>query len=87
MDEIAKKKAGKAEDNRLWTAKDALKDAIERIKDIDPAKVHLCVHWRVDDEQGGHLHWSAANIQRPDHVALLELFKFQLCKEWFGYGE
>lgn len=83
MDELAAKKAEKAEDNRLWSPIDALEYTITRLKNKDLSKIHLCIHWREDVEGGGKIHWAASNITRPDHIALLEMSKFEQCSDWF----
>lgn len=86
MDEVAKRKAEKANNNRLWAPQDAIEDALMRIKDKDPKKIHLMVAWREElDDETSKIHWSAANIQRHDQISLLELVKFDLIKDWFGY--
>lgn len=85
MDEVARKRAENNRDNREWTAKDALEEALERIKDVDPKKVHLMVLWREDiDDSSSRLRWNAANIQRHDQISVLEMMKFDLCRDWFS---
>ena len=88
MNEIARKKAEITEDNREWSYKDAIEDALARLANADPRKVHLIVLWREElADQTSVIRWSAANLQRHDHISLLEMAKFEQCKEWFGYGE
>lgn len=83
MDEFSKRRAEKIGDNRLWSPKDALEDAIAAIKDVDPDKVCIAVHWFEKQEDGSRRHhYSAANCTFPEHMALLEVALKKVIDDW-----
>jgi hypothetical protein len=83
MDEIARKKAEKAGDNRLWSPNDALEEAIVSIKDLDPKNVKIAVHWFEVQEDGSRKHhYTAANLTFPEHMALIRVADHQLIHDW-----
>lgn len=80
MDEIAARRADKAGDNRLWSAEDALENAMKAVKGKD---VHLAVHWFEMTKDGARVHhFSAANATYPEHIALLEIAMYELIRNW-----
>lgn len=80
MDEIAERRADKANDNRLWSADDCLEDAARSIKG---KKVHLAVHWFEMKEDGTRVHhYSAANCTYTEHIALLSLALNRIIEDW-----
>lgn len=83
MDEIARKKADIAGDNRLWSPIDALEDAMATLKTKDLSTIELAVHWleRMPDGSSTH-HYVAANLPMPEHLALLKVADHRLIHEW-----
>jgi hypothetical protein len=85
MDEIARRKAEKAANNDLWSPLDALEDAAESVRTAEAAgrKVMLAVHWWEQEEDGGReMHFCAAKLNRPEHIALLEMAKLRQLENW-----
>ena len=74
MDEIARKKAEKLGDNRIWTPLDCLEDTIDRIKDRDQGRVMLTVLWWEINEEGRRIwHFSNSNLIYPELIALIRI--------------
>ena len=85
MDEIARRKAEKAANNELWSPLDALEDAAESVRKAEAAglKVMLVVTWWEQEESGDReMHFTAAHLNRPEHIAILEMAKLRQLEDW-----
>jgi hypothetical protein len=81
MDELAAKRADKAQDSHLWTPKDALEFALKQVTKTDVTQ--LMVHWLRKNEDGTFTHkYSVAGMNRAEVVAFLEMFKADALAEW-----
>lgn len=83
MNEIAKRAAEKAGDCKLWSPADALEDTLNEIKGKNVTKI-IIWYSEAKDEDGQVLHYSAAGVNRPEHVAMLELAKVMVIEDWRG---
>jgi hypothetical protein len=83
MDQIARRRAEKLGDNRLWSPLDALEEAKNLIKDQDLSKIRLSVHWFEVQEDGSRRHhYTAANLTFPEHIALIRVADHALIHDW-----
>ena len=83
MDELAKKRADKLQDSRLWTAKDAIEDLLA---DVIAGKINptqLAIHYfEGTPETGLKHHYQAAGLTYPNHIALLNVALDRMLRDW-----
>ena len=83
MDELARKRAERARDSRLWGAEDALEDLLDQIRTGEVKPTWLAVHYMEGDPSEGMEHrYSAAGLTYPHHIALLNIALDRVMKEW-----
>ena len=82
MDEIAKRRAEKASDGRLWTAADALEDTVNRVRGMT-GKVKMAIHlWEVHPDGSKTHNYTTAGLTYPEHIALLIMSMKRVTEEW-----
>lgn len=83
MDELAKKRADKAADSRLWSPQDALEDLLAEIRAGRIKPTSLAIHyWEGMPESGLEHHYSAAGLTYPSHIALLTVGLDRVVQDW-----
>lgn len=87
---LREKRADKADDGRLWEPLDALRATIRDIengtlKDVD--QIAIIYRRKTGDKDRPHINgYSQAGMDRQNHLALVELHKFNLMHDWV-YGD
>lgn len=83
MDELARKRAEKRQDSRLWTAEDALEDLLARIRAGEIKPTWLAIHYMEGSpETGQEHHYQVAGLTYPQHIALLNVALDRVLREW-----
>lgn len=87
-DKLRELRADKANDGRLWEPLDALRAMIRDIengtvKDVD--QILIIYRRKTGEKDRPHSNgYSQAGMDRPNHLAMLELHKFYLLHDWVG---
>lgn len=74
-------RADRADDNRLWTPADTIRDVLGDIEAgrIEPDKI-LVLHWKTGEDDF-HTGWAAANMKSSEMIALMEMVKATLLRD------
>lgn len=88
MDELARKRAARAEDNTLWSPTDALEHAAQQVKEAtekgNEVSLLIVMQERKPEDGTAKLREVTANMGREQQLALLEICKFNLMLEMTG---
>jgi len=80
---LNKARAEKANDARLWTPLDALKDLVAEIEagreTVDGLSINF---WRTLPDGGKQHGYVVAGLTRPENIALLEVSKMRAIDDW-----
>lgn len=80
---LAAARATKAEDCRLWSPLDALKDLVRRIEAGEVNPTQLVVHYFEETADGcRNHHYTAAGVTFPEHLALLAVAQHRTLEMW-----
>jgi hypothetical protein len=80
---LAKARAEKANDSRLWTPIDALKDVISEIEAGKIKADQIAIHWRETNEDGScDFCYCVAGLTFSDHIALLHAALARVLELW-----
>lgn len=87
MNDLARRRAQQSEDSKMWSPLDALEDTIEELPRVEAAlgvKVtKLAIHYIIEKPDGSATkRYVAAGLNVMEHLALLELGKDQVLREW-----
>lgn len=86
MNEVARRKAEKAGDCKLWSAQDALEDTLERLKkgEIDPQQLVIVMLDHPDVNEDRRFRFVASGVSVAEHIALLNAALKDVMDEWMG---
>lgn len=83
MNEIARAKAEKNNDSRLWSTEDALEDVLQRLRAGQIKPDQLAIHWFENLPGGGYRHgYTVAGVTFQQHMALLHVGLDRTMKAW-----
>lgn len=83
MDELAKKRADKMGDSRLWSAADALEDLLSDVRSGKVNPTQLAIHYfEGTPETGLEHHYAVSGLTYPNHIALLTIALQRMVGEW-----
>lgn len=87
--EFRRRRADKAEDNKLVTPEDMLLEALDALRSGRKPFTSVLILYRIPNEEDTgftHGHY-AANLTRPDHLCLLKLAERRLIDDWIGVDD
>lgn len=75
--------AERMDDSTMWTASDALRDALAEIESGKINPKGLAIHFYEETADGSLVaHWCAADLTYEKHLALLEIAKHRVIDDW-----
>lgn len=84
MDDLAKRRAEREDDSKLWKPVDALEDVLASVKSGERKPTQLIIWYVEDGEQKMTVNYCVAGVTREEHIALLALAQRNMLDDWLA---
>lgn len=84
MDDLAKRRAERKDDAKLWKPIDALEDVLASLKSGERTPSQLVIWYMEETPEKMTVNYCVAGVTRQEHVALLALAQRQMLEDWIA---